>query len=95
MLKCRYLLLSLLLTAPVQADHLPIDIEPGSSVNEIALPLNEKTAAELAQVETGGKVLSVDQEHSNSHVYFRVKVLHQDGMVKIHRIDRDTGHRVR
>lgn len=96
MLNFRYLLLIIMLMGlPAMADHLPYDLEPGSSVNEITLPLTKHTAAELARIETGGKVLSVDEERRNKHVIFRVKVLHNDGKVKVHRIDRDTGHAAR
>ncbi|MCX4186330.1 PepSY domain-containing protein [Methylophaga sp. OBS4] len=96
MLNFRYLPLIIMLTSlPAMADHLPYDLEPGTSINEIALPLTKHTAAELARIETGGKVLSVDEERRNNHIIFRVKVLHNNGKVKVHRIDRDTGHAAR
>lgn len=94
MCKFHYLLLSLLLLSlPVMADEdIPYEQQPGNSINEIALPLTEHTAAELAKVETGGKILSVDEEQRGDKVIFRVKVLHNNGKVKVHRFNRDTGH---
>lgn len=88
--------LVLLLMIPLSsfADHLPPEAEVGSSINDIDLPLTQQTAAELAQVETGGRVLSVDQEQYQNHTIFRVKVLHQDGKVKTYRLDRDTGYQM-
>lgn len=92
-MKFFWYLLLLMLALPLisYSGTFPPDIEVGSSVNEISLPLTKKTAAELAQVETGGKVLSVDQEHYQDHIVFRVKVLHQDGKVKTYRLDQNTG----
>lgn len=96
MFKFRYLLLiTLMYSLPGQADEqMPYEDQPGNSINEIALPLTEHTAAELAKIETGGKVLSVDRIKQGDFTIFRVKVLHDNGKVKIHRIDRDTGHAV-
>jgi len=95
MLKYSYLLLALCLSVPVQADELPpYENSPGNSINEIELPLTRHTAAELAKVETNGKILSVDEESRDNKVIFRIKVLHNNGKVKVHRIDRDTGHAV-
>lgn len=92
----RYLLLiCMLFSLPALADEsIPYEQQPGNSINEIALPLTKNTAAELAKVETGGKILSVDEERRGEAVVFRVKVLHDNGKVKVHRIDRDTGHSV-
>ncbi|EEF81220.1 hypothetical protein MDMS009_212 [Methylophaga thiooxydans DMS010] len=79
----------------MQADELPpYENAPGNSINEIELPLTRHTAAELAKVETNGKILSVDEESRDNKVIFRIKVLHNNGKVKVHRIDRDTGHAV-
>lgn len=89
-----YLLLLLAFSTTVIADHLPEDVEPGTSINDIALPLTRETAAELAQIETGGKVLSVDQEQQNHHTVFRVKVLHDNGKIKTYSIDQNTGHTI-
>lgn len=88
------MLLVLCFSLPVMvwADHLPADAEPGTSVNDIPLPLTQKTAAELAQVENGGKVLAVHAEVYENHDIFRVKMLHDDGKVKNYRIDRETGY---
>ena len=94
MFKFRYLLLISLLIPPfVHADDsVPYEQQPGNNINEIALPLTKHTAAELAKIETGGKVLSVDEQRTDNAWIFRVKVLHDSGKVKVHRIDRDTGH---
>jgi len=95
MLKYSYLLLGLLLALPLQADeHVPFEHAPGNNINEIELPLTRHTAAELAKIETNGKILSVDEESHKDKVIFRIKVLHNNGKVKVHRIDRDTGHTV-
>ena len=90
----RYItLLSLLLASfTAYCDHLPDDIEPGDGTNEIQLPLTKKSAAELIKVESNGKVLSVDEEQDNGKTIFRVKVLHNDGKIKIYRLDPETGH---
>jgi membrane-associated protease RseP (regulator of RpoE activity) len=94
MFKFHYLLLSLLMLGlPVMADEdIPYEQQPGNSINEIALPLTKHTAAELAKIETGGKILSVDEQEGDNSVIFRVKVLHNNGKVKVHKFNRDTGH---
>jgi len=95
MLKYCYLLLALLLSSSVLAEEpVPYEHVPGNSINEIQLPLTRHTAAELAKIETAGKILSVDEETRNNKAIFRIKVLHNNGKVKVHRIDRDTGHSV-
>lgn len=96
MFKFRYLLpILMLFSLPIQADeHLPYELQPGNSINEIALPLTKHTAAELAKIETGGKVLSVDEEQLGDTTVFRVKVLHNNGKVKVHRINGETGHAI-
>jgi hypothetical protein len=96
MFKFRYLLLiTMMFSLPALAeDPVPYEQQPGNIINEISLPLNKHTAAELAKVETGGKILSVDEEMRGNQIIFRVKVLHNNGKVKVHRIDRDTGHAV-
>ncbi|MDH5357490.1 MAG: hypothetical protein OEY48_03515 [Gammaproteobacteria bacterium] len=89
-------LLSLLaISLSVSSKHLPDDIEPGDGTNEIQLPLTKETAAELIQVESNGKVLSVDEELYLGKILFRVKVLHQDGKIKIYRLDPQSGHHAR
>lgn len=94
MLKYGYLLLALL-SLPVLADEqVPYEHVPGNIINEITLPLTQHTAAELAKIETAGKILSVNEETRDNKVIFRIKVLHDNGKVKVHRIDRDTGHAV-
>lgn len=85
-------LLMVILTVTALAEELPDDIEPGDVVNDIQLPLTKKSAAELAHIESGGKVMSVDENQEGNHVYFSVKVLHDNGKIKIYHIDRDSGH---
>lgn len=90
----RYLFISitLSLTLNVFAAQLPDDIEPGDGVNDIQLPLTKESAAELVQIEQQGKILSVDSNKHNGKIIFRVKVLHENGKIKIYRLDRETGH---
>jgi uncharacterized membrane protein YkoI len=94
MFKFRCLLLfCLLMGSLVHADDaIPYEQQPGNIINEIALPLTKHTAAELAKIETGGKILSVEEQPNGDQLIFRVKVLHDNGKVKVHRIDRDSGH---
>ena len=51
-MKFPWYLLLFMLTLPLSGytDHLPPDAEAGTSINDIALPLTKKTAAELSQV---------------------------------------------
>jgi|GEM_PF-586642 len=86
------LLSSILLSPGIQAGQLVDDIEPGDNVNEIQLPLTKRTAAELVRVESEGKVLSVDKVQHKGKSIFRVKVLHDDGKIKLYRIDPQTGY---
>jgi len=80
------------LSVTVFAAHFPDDIEPGDAVNDIQLPLTNKSAAELVRVESKGKILSVDKKSTNGKVVFQVKVLHDDGKIKVYRLDPNTGH---
>jgi uncharacterized membrane protein YkoI len=75
-------------------EDVPYEEQPGNSINEITLPLTAQSAAELAKIETQGKVLSVDTEKDGDTILFRVKVLHNNGKVKVHRFNRNTGHAV-
>ena len=88
----RYFLLALVvMSSPVWAEHVPDHGTSGRSTNNIQLPLTKNTAAELARIRSGGKVLSVDKQRKGNQIIFRVKVLHNNGKVKVYRIDRDTG----
>jgi uncharacterized membrane protein YkoI len=80
------------LSMTVFAIHLPDDIEPGDAVNEIQLPLTRESAAELVKLESKGKILSVDKKSNHGKALFRVKVLHDNGKIKIYRLDPNTGH---
>lgn len=89
----RYFFTFLLLlgSVAVHSARLPDDVEPGDSVNEITLPLTKESAAELIRIETKGKVLSVDKKTYKSGHIFKIKVLHDDGTVKIYHLDATTG----
>ncbi len=49
--------------------------------------LDANTAAMLIQQQTKGKVLSVTPSRQNGQASFRVKVLHDDGKIKIYRLN--------
>ena len=82
----------LTLSTVVLSAHLPDDIEPGNSVNEIQLPLTKESAAELIRVESGGKTLSVTSKKYNEKIIFHIKVLHDDGTIRVYRLNPKTGH---
>tara|TARA_R110001606_G_scaffold399222_2_gene582485 strand:+ start:147011 stop:147304 length:294 start_codon:yes stop_codon:yes gene_type:complete len=90
----RYLFTIILLTlsAPLFAKYLADDIEPGDGVNEIQLPLTKESAAELIRMESKGKILSVEEAPHKSSFIFKIKVLHDDGKIKIYRLDPQTAH---
>ncbi len=90
----RYLFTLFIFTLSVTtfAAHLPDDIEPGDAVNDIQLPLTKESAAELVQIESKGKILSVDKKSDHGKTIFRVKVLHDNGKIKVYSLDSDTGH---
>lgn len=85
-------LFSLTLSTVVLSAHLPDDIEPGNSVNEIQLPLTKESAAELIRVESGGKTLSVTSKKYNDEIIFHIKVLHDNGTIRVYRLNPKTGH---
>jgi uncharacterized membrane protein YkoI len=60
-----------------------------------SLPLTKETAATQVQTESGGKVLSVDKKTEGEQKLFRVKVLHDDGKIKIYKLDAATGKKVK
>ena len=49
--------------------------------------LDANSAAELIKQRTNGKVLSVTPSRQNGQASFRVKVLHDDGKIKIYRLN--------
>jgi len=66
----------------------------------IATPLYAKTltktsAAQQVQKASGGKVLSVDDKRQGKQTIFRVKVLHDDGKIKIYQLDAATGKEIK
>jgi len=91
----RYTHIALLLLSfmvPAYSARLADDIEPGDGVNEIQLPLTKESAAELIRVESGGKILAVDEHKHKNKIIFKIKVLHSNGKVKYHYIDPMTAH---
>lgn len=90
----RYILLvlSLIFSMTVFSAHLPDDIEAGDGINEIQLPLTKESAAELIRVESNGKILSVDEHKANGKKIFKIKVLHDNGKIKVYKLDPTTGH---
>jgi len=56
--------------------------------------LTKESAAQQVQNASGGKVLSVDEKQQNGQKRFRVKVLHDDGKVKIYQLDAATGKEI-
>ncbi len=57
----------------------------------VELPLTKQSAADIIQVESKGKILSVDKDNADKKVIFLIKVLHKDGKVKIYKLDALTG----
>jgi uncharacterized membrane protein YkoI len=94
MLLLRYLFIFMILSlsAPLFAKYLADDIEPGDGVNEIQLPLSKESAAELIRMESKGKILSVEEKPYRGKFIFKIKVLHDDGKIKIYRLDPQTAH---
>lgn len=80
------------LSQPILANYLADDIEPGDGVNEIQLPLTKESAAELIRMETDGKILSVDEAQYLDNIIYKVKVLHENGKIKIYRLNPQTAH---
>lgn len=91
----RYLVALIFLALPFSlfAKHLADDIEPGDGVNEIQLPLTKESAAELIKMETNGKILSVEETPYGDKFIFKIKVLHDNGKIKIYRLDPQTAHK--
>ena len=61
---------------------------------DTTLPLTKESAAEHIQQQSGGKVLSVDPKQDGDKQLFRVKVLHDDGKIKVYQLDAETGREV-
>lgn len=59
------------------------------------LPLTKDSAASLVQQQTQGKILSVDEKHKKGKTVFQVKVLHDEGKIKIFRLDAETGQKLK
>jgi uncharacterized membrane protein YkoI len=63
----------------------------GDSVSGVALPLTKESAAEHVKTQSGGKILSVDEKQEGAKQLFKVKVLHDDGKIKVYQMDAETG----
>lgn len=87
-----FIIILLSFTTTSFSAHLADDIEPGDNINEIQLPLNKTSAAELVRLESKGKILSVEEKRTSGITLFRVKVLHDNGKIKIYSLDQATGH---
>lgn len=92
LLRYLFTIILLSLSAPLFAKYLADDIEPGDGVNEIQLPLTKESAAELIRIESKGKILSVEEKPYRGKFVFNIKVLHDDGKIKIYRVDPQTAH---
>ncbi|MBL1320685.1 MAG: hypothetical protein COA63_006440 [Methylophaga sp.] len=62
-----------------------------TSAYAVQLPLTKQSAAEVIQFESKGKVLSVDKEEDDKKVIFLIKVIHDDGKIKVYTLDASTG----
>ena len=58
---------------------------------DVQLPLTKQSAAEIIQVESKGKILSVEKDDSDKEVIFLIKVLHDDGKIKVYKLEASTG----
>ncbi|KKN69444.1 hypothetical protein LCGC14_0440810 [marine sediment metagenome] len=94
MVLLRSLLTIILLAISISsfAKRLADDIEPGDGVNDIQLPLTKESAAELIKMETKGKILSVEKTPYKESFIFKIKVLHDNGKIKVYRLDPFTAH---
>lgn len=75
------------------ATQLEDDIEPGEGIHEIQLPLTKESAAELIRMESKGKILSVERASFIDKFIYKIKVLHDDGKIKIYLLDAHTAHK--
>ena len=80
------------LSFPAFAAHLADDLNPSKHLNTIELPLTKASAAELIHTRSKGKVLSVDKKEVKGKTIFRIKVLHNNGKLKVYRLNPLTGH---
>ena len=81
---------SLLLPFGTYADHVS-ELNANHAEHQFVLPLTQESAAEFIRSKTGGKVLSVDRDAVPDETFFRVKVISEQGRVKIYRVDSSTG----
>ncbi len=81
------------LSVALFATQLEEGIEPGDGVHEIQLPLTKESAAELIRMESKGKILSVERAPFIDKFIYKIKVIHDDGTIKIYRLDAHTAHK--
>ncbi|PHS30436.1 MAG: hypothetical protein COA95_09095 [Methylophaga sp.] len=62
-----------------------------ASDHDIQLPLTKQSAAELIQLESHGKILSVEQSKTAEKTFFLIKVLYDNGEIRLHYLDASTG----
>jgi uncharacterized membrane protein YkoI len=62
-----------------------------ASENDVQLPLSKQSAAEIVQKKSQGKILSVDKKETAEKTFYLIKVLHNDGEIKVHSLDVLTG----
>jgi uncharacterized membrane protein YkoI len=58
---------------------------------EVQLPLTKQSAAEIIQHKSKGKILSVDKDEVGKKNIFLIKVIHDDGKIKVYKLDASTG----
>jgi uncharacterized membrane protein YkoI len=59
--------------------------------DKVELPLTQQSAAEIIQLESSGKILSVNNQEKDGEILFLIKVLHTDGKIKIYSLEASTG----
>jgi len=62
-----------------------------ASEDKVELPLTKQSAAEIIQLKSSGKILSVDNQEKDGEILFLIKVLHTNGKIKIYSLDASTG----
>ncbi len=59
--------------------------------NNINLPLTKQSAANIIQLQSKGRILSVNKKSINNKTIFIIKVLYDNGKVKNYSLDAATG----
>lgn len=92
LLRYFFTLLSITLSTAIFSVHALDDVDTTDGNHDIQLPLTKTTAAELVQLESNGKILAVNEQQKNGLLIFKIKVLHNNGKIKVYKIDPTTGH---